>query len=174
MERYTPEAKVHITSLLDFTGLLKKNVLRRFNKLSRDAQNEGLALIAYGDKTYNAEWSKLMDEVGEYVKEHTSLTEYSYGWCGHIAHYSPDSTTLAVNKVLQKKKSAVVIPVLVAFDEMFQVKIIAGGIDKINQSKEKVLYKPDAILPDKNVEEWVIHTSAEFTRRILSAIPKNK
>lgn len=172
MERYTPKARVHITPLLDFTDLLKKNILRRFNALTKDTKNEGLVLIAYGDKTYNAEWSKLMQDVGEHVRQNSGLTDYSYGWCGHIAHYSSDSTTVAVNQVLQKKKKAVVLPVLVAFDEMFQIKIIGGAVQKANQSEEKVLYKPDAILPDKNVEEWVIQTSGRFAEQILEGTAK--
>lgn len=172
MERYTPKAKVHITPLLDFTDLLKKNILRRYKELSKYPANEGLTLIAYGDKTYDAEWSKLMEEVATYVKAETGITDYSYGWCGHIAHYSSDSTALAINSILTKKKSSVVLPVLVAFDEMFQVKIIGGGVNKVKNSKERVLYKPDAILPDKNVEDWVIHTSQDMTERILSSTVK--
>lgn len=173
MERYTPVAKVHIAPLLDFTDLLKKNILRRVKELSKDPQNEGLSLIAYGDKTYNAEWSKLMEDVAAYVQQNTGVNEYSYGWCGHIAHYNPDSTTLAIKQVLQKKKSAIVIPVLVAFDEMFQVKIIGGGIEKVPQSKERVSYKPDAILPDRGVEDWVIAASRDLTTRVLASTAKN-
>lgn len=168
MERYTPKAKVHITPLLDFTDILQKNVLRRYSEMSKDPANEGLVLIAYGDKTYNTEWSRLMSTVGNYVESHTTLTDYSFGWCGHIAHYDPDSTTLAVKQVLAKKKKAVVIPVLVAFDEMFQGRIIRDGIEKIPQAKEKVVYKPDAILPDKNVEDWVIYTTGDFVKKIHS------
>lgn len=174
MERYTPVAKVHIAPLLDFTDLLKKNILKRFNELSKDAVNEGLTLIAYGDKIYNAEWSKLMQDVAGYVKQNAGVTDFSFGWCGHVAHYNPDSTTVAINQVLQSKKTSVVIPVLVAFDEMFQISIIGGGINKVTKSKERVLYKPDAILPDKDVEDWVIQTSGEFTQRILSSIAKKK
>ncbi|MBS1775176.1 MAG: CbiX/SirB N-terminal domain-containing protein [Bacteroidetes bacterium] len=168
MERYKPQAKVHITPLLDFTDILKKNILRRYKNISKDAANEGLVLIAYGDKTYNTEWTKLMTNVGDYVKQNTTLTNYDYGWCGHIAHYSPDSTTLPVNRILKEKKEAVVIPVLVAFDEMFQGKIIPDGIKKVKDAKEHVLYKPDAILPDGNVESWVINTSRDFTDKILN------
>lgn len=168
MERYTPKAKVHIAPLLDFTDLLKRNILKRFKELSKDPINEGLTLIAYGDKTYNTEWSKLMQDASEYVKENTGITDYNYGWCGHIAHYSSDSTTLAVNEVLKKKKQAVVIPVLVAFDEMFQIKIIGGGIEKVAGSKDRVIYKPDAILPDKNVEAWVIQTSRDIKSQLVS------
>lgn len=172
MERYKPTAKVHVAPLLDFTDLLKKNILKRYKELSKDPQNEGLSLIAYGDKEYNTEWTKLMTDAADYVKANTGVADYSYGWCGHIAHYSPDSTTIAINQVLQKKKTAVVIPVLVAFDEMFQVQIIGDGIKKISNAKERVRYKPDAILPDKGVEEWVIHTSKEFTNRIIAETAK--
>jgi cobalamin biosynthesis Co2+ chelatase CbiK len=174
MERYTPKANVKIAPLLDFTDILKKNVLRRFNELSKNKKEEGLVLIAYGDKTYNAEWSKLMQDVGEYVKQNTGITQYGFGWCGHIAHYSPDSTTFAVSAMLQQKKTAVVIPILVAFDETFQLKIIGGGIDKIAQSKEKVLYRPDAILPDKNVEEWIVATSKENAKQLIGSTTDKK
>lgn len=167
MERYTPKARAHIAPLLDFTDLLKVNILRRVKELSKDPQQEGLVLIAYGDKTYNAEWSKLMRDVSEYVRLETGISEYSYGWCGHVAHYSPDSTTVPINAVLAKKHSAVVVPVLVAFDEMFQVKIIGGGIEKVNQYGDKVKYKPDAILPDPGVERWVIATSKSFVTKII-------
>jgi hypothetical protein len=168
MERYTPKAKVHITPLLDFTDILQKNILRRYKEMSKDEANEGLVLIAYGDKTYNTEWSRLMDNVGNFVKQNTHVTDYSFGWCGHIAHYEPDSTTVAVKQILAKKKNAVVIPVLVAFDEMFQGRIISDGIKKIPQAKDIVLYKPDAILPDKNVESWVINVTGDFVKKINS------
>lgn len=173
MERYTPKARVKVTPLLDFANILKQNVLRRFKELSKDPTKEGLVLIAYGDKTYNTEWSILMQQVGEYVKQNTGITDYDFSWCGHIVEYRSDSTTFAVNKILQKKATAVVIPVLVAFDENFQLKIIGGGIEKVVSFKEKVLYKPDAILPDKNVEDWVIRISREYQQQHLAFKQKN-
>jgi hypothetical protein len=167
MERYTPNARVHIAPLLDFTDLLKLNIVRRVKELSKDPQNEGLVLIAYGDKTYNEDWSTLMRDVGTYVGRETGISEYSYGWCGHIAHYNPDSTTVPINAVLAKKENALVVPVLVAFDEMFQVKIIGGGIEKVKQFGERVKYKPDAILPDPGVERWVISTARSFVEKVM-------
>lgn len=172
MERYTPQTKVHLTPLLDFTDLLRRNVLRRFQAVSKDAANEGLVLMAYGDKTYNTEWTKLLSDVGDYVKAHTALTEYNYGWCGHIAHYSQDSTKVPVQAMLKKKESAVVIPVLVAFDEMFQVDIIGGGIKKLSAAKEKITYKPDAILPDPGVQHWVVSTATDFANKIQTSNAK--
>ncbi|MCL4244885.1 MAG: cobalamin biosynthesis protein CbiX [Candidatus Dadabacteria bacterium] len=166
IERYTPKTRTHIAPLLDFTDILQKNVLRRVEALSRDAGNEGLVLIGYGDESYEKEWSELFDEVAEYVKREKSITEHAYGWCGHIAHYNPDETTDAVNSVLKKKQRAVVIPVLVAFDETFQVKIIGGGISNVPGWEKRVVYKPDAILPDKNIEKWVIDISREYADKI--------
>ena len=45
---------------------------------------------------------------------------------------------------------------LVAHDEMFQVKIIGDGIAKVEDHKNRVVYRPDAILPDDNVDAWVV------------------
>ncbi|MES2680138.1 MAG: CbiX/SirB N-terminal domain-containing protein [Bacteroidota bacterium] len=166
IERYTPKARTHLTPLLDFTDVLEKNILRRYKDVSKDPAKEGLVLMAYGDVTYVKEWSALLNNVGNYVSKNTGMSDFSFGWCGHIAHYNPDSTTVAINRVLRKKETAVVIPVLVAHDEMFQVKIIGDGIAKISNDKEKVIYRPDAILPDPNVEHWVIMAVAEQLRKI--------
>lgn len=166
MERYTPKAKVHITPLLDFTDILKKNILRRYLELSKNPKEEGLVLIAYGDKTYNTEWTHLMDQVGEYVEQNAGIDSYNYGWCGHIAHYSPDSTAVPVSNMLKKKEKAVVVPVLVAFDEMFQGRIIRDGVKKADKTATRVYYKPDAILPDKKVENWVIDITKEYLNKV--------
>jgi len=167
IERYTPAAEMHITPLLDFTDILQRNVLRRFRELSADAAKEGLVMIAYGDETYTREWSELLSKVGDYVNRNTGTTDYSFGWCGHVAGYNPDSTSAAVNRVLMKKESAVVIPVLVAVDESFQMGIISTGISRSGNEKKKVLYRPDAILPDTNLESWVIHTIGAYAGAIL-------
>jgi cobalamin biosynthesis Co2+ chelatase CbiK len=170
IECYKPKANVHIAPLLDFTDVLQKNVLRRVQELSKNAKDEGLVLIAYGDQTYNKEWTELLTNVGNYVTKNTGMTDFSFGWCGHIANYNPDSTTIAINKVLKKKKMATVIPVLVAIDDNFQVRIIGDGINKIKGSKEKVLYNADAILPDKNIENWVIQISNEYANKLINPV----
>jgi hypothetical protein len=165
IERYTPKAKTHITPTLDFTNVLKNNVLKRVNALSKEPQQEGLVLIGYGDEKYEKEWIDLFNNVAEFVKEKAGIDQHSYGWCGHIAHYNPDKTTEAVNEILAKKEKAVVIPVLVAHDEMFQIKIIGGGIEKVKNSKSKVLYKPDSILPDTDIEQWVTDAAKEYVEK---------
>lgn len=166
IKRYKAKANIVITPLLDFTDILKENVLNRYLKLSKDQSKEGLVLSAYGDVTYNTEWVKLMNDVGSYVKSKTDLTEYNYGWNGHIVSYNSDSTYVPIMKMLEKKEVAVVIPILVAFDEMFQGRIIKDGVEKVKNHKERVYYKPDAILPDKNIENWVINITKEYLQKL--------
>ncbi|HAW53243.1 MAG TPA: cobalamin biosynthesis protein CbiX [Flavobacteriales bacterium] len=162
IERYSPKARVHITPLLDFTEIIEQNILRRVRDLSVNPAGEGLTLIAYGDNTYLHEWKSLLHQVGEFVAKNTGIERHSHGWCGHLAHYSPDSTSAAINRVLNHKETAIVIPVLVAHDEMFQIKIIGDGIAKIPNSDKRIVYKPDAILPDRNVEKWVLDIANEY------------
>ena len=168
IERYTPRANVHITPLLDFGKILRKNVLRRTRALSKNPADEGLVLIGYGSEPYEQEWTELFTSAAGYVAGETGVDTHSIGWCGHIVRYSPDSTAAAVNRVLAKKKTAIVIPSLVAFDENFQIRIIGGGIEKVEGHKERVLYKPDAILPDPEVERWVVDIGTEYVEKILN------
>lgn len=170
IECYKPKAKTYLTPNLDFTDILKKNILRRAKELSKNPEKEALVLIGYGDETYDKEWGELFNKVAEYVKTEIGITEHTYGWCGHIVHYNSEKTTEAINNALKKKETAVVIPVLVAHDENFQIKIIGGGVEKVANNKEKVMYKPDAILPDKNVEQWVVDVTSEYLKKIETAL----
>lgn len=171
IERYTPKAHTVLTPNLDFPDLLKENVLRRVRALSREPAEEGLVLIAYGDATYEKEWTALLNTVGDHVKQHTGIDAYSHGWCGHVAHYDPAKTTQAIAEVLQTKQRAVVIPVLVAHDENFQIKIIGNGIAGIPDHQARVVYRPDAILPDAHVEKWVIAIASQSAARIAAGPP---
>jgi hypothetical protein len=167
IERYSPNAKVYIAPLLDFAGVLKENILQRTKALSKESVNEGLVMIAYGDATYMKEWTELLTDVGKHVQQNTGIDQFSYGWCGHVAHYNPDSTTVAIKRVLSKKEKAIIIPVLVAHDEMFQVKIIGDGIANLGTAKSNVSYIPDSILPDKQIEKWVIDITSQYANKIL-------
>jgi hypothetical protein len=168
IERYTPKARVHITAMLDFGNLLKENILRRVKKLSTSPSSEGLVMIAYGDETYRKDWSRMLRSVGEHIKARAGIDAYSFGWCGHLVHYEPDSTTVAIQEVLAKRQTALVVPVLVAHDEMFQVRIIGDGIDRIPDHASRVRYKPDSILPDPRISRWVVDAVSEQLRGLLT------
>lgn len=172
IQRYSPKAKPHITPPLDFTDILQKNLLRRVTALSHNPADEGLVLIGYGDETYDKEWVELFNNAADYVRQHTGIAGYSYGWCGHIANYKPEETTAAINSVLKTSGTALVIPVLVAHDEQFQIKIIGDGIAKVPDSKNRVQYKPDSILPDPNIERWVVSVTDEYVRKIQPQVSR--
>lgn len=168
IERYSPKAKTHITPLLDFTDLLEKNIVRRVSQLSKESDKEGIVLVAYGDETYEKEWSALLNKVGEHTKVQTGIGAHSHAWCGHIVHYDPEKTTSAISQVLRTKERALVIPVLVAHDERFQIKLIGDAIAKIPNAQQRVVYRPDSILPDENLEMWVVGTAQQYAERISS------
>lgn len=166
IERYTPKATVHLTPLLDFSEILNKNVLRRVKALSKDPANEGFVLVGYGDQDYEKEWLALFTDIALHVKEETGIDKFKHAWCGHLVSYDPMQTTNAINEVLKTKEKAIVIPVLVAYDENFQIKIIGGGISNVKDHAKKVNYKPDGILPDPDIENWVVNIVSEFENKI--------
>jgi len=166
IERYAAQAKTHIAPLLDFSNTLPTNVLRRSQALSQQPEKESLVLIGYGDETYDKEWGELFNVVAEHVKQNIGISQHGYGWCGHIAHYNPAETTKAIQSALEKKEVALVVPVLVAYDEMFQGNIIRRGIEGVENFDARVRYTPDAILPDSDIENWVVRISNEYAREI--------
>jgi sirohydrochlorin ferrochelatase len=166
--RYTPRARTHFGPRLDFGVLVRENVLRRARKLSRDPSREGLVLIAYGDESYDAQWSALLEKTAAKVMAETGITAFSYGWAGHVARYDPAHTTRAVEQVLQQRPRALVVPVFVAFDEMFQGGVIRKGIERVADHERRVSYVPDAILPDPEVDAWVVKAASELAARIAA------
>lgn len=169
IERYTPKARVHITPMLDFGDLLRENILRRVMALSTEPSREALVMIAYGDDTYRKEWSRLLRSVGDHVNARAGIDAYSFGWCGHLVNYEPDSTAVAINEALAKKERALVVPVLVAHDEMFQVQIIGDGIKRVADHDGRVRYKPDSILPDPRISVWVVSAVEEQLRGLVTS-----
>ena len=168
IEVYKAKARVTITPPLDFTTLLKKNVARRVEALSKDPSNESVLLVAYGDEQYNQQWEEMVSEIGKYLKVKTKHEMIAYAWCGHIVHYSSEPTTQGIEKLMEFEDNVLVIPVLVANDEHFQGEIIQNGVDAAPMSATHVKYKQDAILPDANLDQWV----RDITKETLKAIKK--
>ncbi|MCC6575630.1 MAG: CbiX/SirB N-terminal domain-containing protein [Planctomycetes bacterium] len=152
---YKALARVHMTPLLDFPAMLEENVVRRVKDLSKSPAAEGAVLVAYGDTEYNAQWESLMGRLKDALSRRLGVTAAAHAWCGHIAHYSPKPTTQAIDEVLTKRQTAIVIPLLVAVDENFQHRLIGGAVQQ-SSDPSRVLYVPDAILPDAGLEAWVV------------------
>ncbi len=166
IEVYKAKANISITPLLDFPDILGKNIVKRAKALSDNPEKEGVTLIAYGSRNFDKEWSELMYNMANQIKQELGINQTEYSWCGHIVEYESEPTTKAVNKILNNDKTAIVIPVLVAVDEMFQMEIIGGGI-KASANPDRVKYIPDSILPDENVENWIINICNQYVNDIL-------
>jgi len=154
IEVYRAKAKVTIAPPLDYSSILKKNVERRVNALSRNAENEGVLLVAYGDQQYNQQWEEMVENIGKYLKMKTGHKDIAYAWCGHLVHYSTEPTIKGIEKLQELNDNVVVIPVLIANDPYFQKDIIQKAVDAAKVD-DNVLYIQDAILPDDNVNNWV-------------------
>lgn len=153
IEVYKAKANVTITPPLDYSTLLKKNVEKRVAALSKDADNEAVLLVAYGDADYNQQWEEMVDEIGKYLKIKTGHESIAYSWCGHLVGYSTEPTLKGIEQLHELEDNVIVIPVLVANDPYFQQDIIQTACD---MSEGEVIYKQDAILPDDNLNKWVI------------------
>jgi hypothetical protein len=166
IETYKPKARVTITPPLDYTTILKKNVARRVEHLSTSADNEAVLLVAYGDEQYNQQWEELVEEIGKYLKIKTGHESIAYSWCGHIVTYSSEPTTEGIEKLFELEDNVIVIPVLVANDEHFQGEIIQHGVDAAS-CPTPVKYIQDAILPDANLNQWVIDITSQTLKNIV-------
>lgn len=161
IEVYKAKAKVTIAPPLDYTTILKKNVERRVIALSENADNEGVLLVAYGDADYNQQWEEMVDDIGKYLKIKTGHESIAYAWCGHLVGYSTEPTLKGIEKLHELEDDVIVIPILVANDPYFQKDIIQKACD---MAEGKVRYKQDAILPDDNLNQWVIDITEQTVR----------
>lgn len=63
IEIYRPQARVTLVPTLDFTSLLKDNVIARTQRLVTQPADTGAVLVAYGDAAYNQQWEALMSDL---------------------------------------------------------------------------------------------------------------
>ncbi len=172
IEHYIPLARTHLSRPLEFSELIGKNVLRRAQALSANPSEEGLVLVGYGSSGFQENWEHLFRNTGKQVCKEGGFGEYTTAWCGHVAHYSPDSTASAIRRILKKHERAIVIPLLVSFSEKFQIGIIGEGVNAVDDNEKRVRYKPDSILPDGELEAWIVkmaktHAAAIRTGKTL-------
>ena len=144
-EIYYPLARISVTPSLNEGGSLKKNVLRRV-----------LALQA------------IMEGIGRYLKIKSEIDTVGYAFAGDLVDYSGEPVVKAIQEILVLEEEVIVIPVMLGIDEMLQVNTIAAAVNAIPTSS-RLRYKPDAVLPDPKVNEYVIRIVQEGVERIHQA-----
>ena len=165
---YYPKARVSMTPTLD--DVLKKNVLRRVGALrgSDSGEDMGVLLVGYGDQVYGQQMEEMMEGIGRYLKIKTEIDTVAYAFCGNLADYSGAPVVEAINEVLELEKQVLVVPVLLGVDELLQRDVIQAAVNAI-PTASMVRYKQDAVLPDPEVNEWVIEKVQEAVQRIQDA-----
>jgi hypothetical protein len=160
---YRPRARVTLLETIDSTEFLKDNILRRTKELLKDGDGTkyGVTLAAYGDHEFNQQWEALMGELGKHLQANVGIDTINYAWSGHLVNYSIDPTRKAVNQILEKKEKDIVISVYVAYDHKFQKDVIGEGVRASDRPQDVLYNEPEAILPDENLNNWVVDTITE-------------
>lgn len=169
-EVHFPKARATLTPALASSEALKKNVLRRVEALrgADDGEKLGVLLVGYGDRKYGQQMEEIVQGIGRYLKVQTPMDTVAFAFCGELVDYSGEPVAKALNEVLAVEEQVLVVPVLLGNDEKLQRDAIQAAIDAID-TPARVRYKPDAILPDPAVTQWVLDKVDEALKRVQGA-----
>ncbi|MBX3068671.1 MAG: hypothetical protein KF844_08535 [Cryobacterium sp.] len=165
IEIYRPKARVQFSPLLDFSGLVRTNLARRVGKIlghgAKPDAKTGLVLIGYGSQEFDDEWNAFFEQTRLHAEEDLGVSASTHAWCGHLVEYNKQPTIDAINAMLEVSDQVVVVPQLVAYDPMFQERIIGKAVKQSNDPS-RVLYSSDSILPEPEVGNWIVRISNEL------------
>lgn len=162
IEVYRPSAQVSFAPLLDFSGLVRTNLVRRASPvIGQDPSKTGLVLVGYGSAEYDDDWQAFFGETRAAAEADLGIEASAHAWCGHLVDYRRTPTLEAINEMLERTDRVVVLPQLVSYDPMFQERLIGRAVREC-ADPSRVLYTNDAILPEPAVGEWVVQIASQM------------
>lgn len=167
IEVYPARADLDFAPLIDFSGLVQGNVARRVRAITGrrpedgSDQRYGLVLVGYGSAEFNDDWNRFFSQIRNSVGPELGIANTAHAWCGHLVSYSREPTIKAIESLLEVVDRVIVIPVFVAYDPMFQDKIMGRAAERCS-APERVLYRPDSILPEPEVGRWVVEIAGKM------------
>ena len=169
IEVYRAEATLSFAPLLDFSDLTRANLARRVRAIvgrreAAAAKRDGLVLVGYGSAEFEDEWNRFFSETRLFAEAGLGIAASAHAWCGHVVGYRRQPTIDAIEVVLAEAERALVVPLLVGYDPMFQDRIIGRAVERC-AAPERVLYRRDAILPEPAVGRWVV----DICRRMVAS-----
>ena len=183
IEIHRPMAEIIFAPLLDFSDLVRRNLARRLRAIlgwredpagdqmqSGNRQRTGLVLVGYGSAEFEDEWNRFFGEIRSYAEAELGISQTAHSWCGHLVNYDRRPTMRAIDGLLEANDRVVVMPIFVAFDPMFQNSIIGRAVER-SSDPDRVLYRPDAILPEPAVGHWVVDVSRRMIRQSAPPTP---
>jgi hypothetical protein len=167
IEVYEPRALLTFTPLLDFTDLVEKNLARRLARVVGEkeevaARDErlGLVLVGYGSADFDDQWHEFFGKIDRYAERELGIDRSIHAWCGHLVEYSREPTMAALEELLATHDRVVMVPIFVAYDEMFHEKIMGRAAERCSDPA-RVVYSNDSVLPEPAVAEWVVEIAAQ-------------
>lgn len=167
IEIYAPDANLEFAPLLDFTDLVQKNLARRIaqhagppEQLKDSDLTYGAVLVGYGSADFDDQWHEFFGAIDRYAEAELGITRSVHAWCGHLVEYSRQPTSDAIEALLEECDRVIVVPIFVAYDEMFHVNIMGRAAER-NSAPDRVIYTGDSILPDPAVSEWVVEIAKD-------------
>jgi len=169
-EIYYPRVRVSVTPAISESSVLKKNVLRRVLELEGGDSGEDMSvlLVGYGDQAYGQQMQEIMEGIGRYLKIKTDIDTIAYAFCGELVDYSGEPIVEAINDLLELEEEVMVVPVLLGVDEMLQTNTIAAAVNAV-PTPSRLRYEPTAILPDPEINEWVLKQVDAAAKRVYAA-----
>ncbi len=169
-EVYYPLARISVTPSLNEGGALKKNVLRRVLALQGDDSGDdmGVLLVGYGDQAYGQQMQEIMEGIGRYLKIKSEIDTVGYAFAGDLVDYSGEPVVKAIHELLDLEEEVLIVPVLLGIDDMMQTNTIGAAVNAI-PTPSRLRYKPDSVLPDPKVNDYVVKIVREGVERIHQA-----
>lgn len=174
IEIYPARASLDFAPLMDFSGLVQRNVARRVRAITGRRPEDGsdrrygLVLVGYGSAEFDDDWNRFFSQIRSFADLELGISHVSHAWCGHLVEYSREPTVKAIESLLERVERVIVIPVLVAFDPMFQEKIIGRAVERCREPR-RVLYRSDSILPEPEVDRWVVEIAGRMVGSDVTA-----
>ncbi len=143
--------------------IISNNIERRVKRLGVSMKESGLLVVYYGSSKYLRQWNHLAFNVQSRLLEYFPHTQVNWGYAGEAVEFSAEPLADILKEMLQIVRPVVIKPALVAVG-VVQNNIIPEAIELANAG-DNIIYNGDAILPDAELEQYVLKYAHECLQR---------
>jgi CbiX protein len=143
--------------------VLSNNIKRRIRRLDVSMKESGLLVVYYGSSKYQRQWNHLAFNVQSRLLEYFPHTQVNWGYGGEAVDFAAEPLADILKEMLKIVQPVIIEPALVAVG-IVQNKIIPEAIGQVDAGKD-IIYSGDAILPDSELEQYVLNYVHECIQR---------
>lgn len=158
IELVSTNLKIQLAPTLNYGEIIPLLILDRIKEISNRQKKEKLLLIAHGSKVYRPQWDRLMERVGKYVTQNTTIEGFDYAY---------------VEMGQEMKKNA--LPLLTKGEKDSEQVLVQGvylsiGANRIMQmggcatvlKKDNIVVGQQGLLPDDRISDWIVDRIKEW------------